>query len=83
MPGLPTGNRIGVGPQQLTVPVESAALSVRTPVSGSSSWTPRTTDLHVCAVEWDSRGMRFLVDSTEVFYAGKDTVEATRGSWVF
>ncbi|MCW3819576.1 hypothetical protein ONA91_34570 [Micromonospora sp. DR5-3] len=28
-------------------------------------------------------GMRFLVDNTEVFYAGKDTVEATRGSGVF
>ncbi|MEU8261964.1 discoidin domain-containing protein [Micromonospora sp. NPDC048999] len=46
-----------------------------------------TTDLsaafHVYAVEWDSKGMRFFVDSTEVFYASKETVEATRGPWVY
>ncbi|MEU3457356.1 discoidin domain-containing protein [Micromonospora sp. NPDC006766] len=38
---------------------------------------------HVYAVEWDSKGMRFFVDSTEVFYASKETVEATRGPWVY
>ncbi|MFJ8579602.1 discoidin domain-containing protein [Micromonospora sp. NPDC093277] len=38
---------------------------------------------HVYAVEWDSKGMRFFVDGTEVFYASKDTVEATRGPWVY
>ncbi|MFI5835877.1 discoidin domain-containing protein [Micromonospora sp. NPDC051300] len=42
-----------------------------------------SADFHVYAVEWDSRGMRFLVDGTQVFYASKDTVETTRGPWVF
>ncbi|MFI6327565.1 discoidin domain-containing protein [Micromonospora chersina] len=47
-------------------------------------WTvDLSADFHVYAVEWDSRGMRFFVDSTEVFYASKATVEATRGPWVY
>ncbi|MFD2762825.1 discoidin domain-containing protein [Micromonospora eburnea] len=47
-------------------------------------WTSDlSTAFHVYAVEWDSKGMRFLVDSTEVFYASKETVEATRGPWVY
>ncbi|MFG2052971.1 discoidin domain-containing protein [Micromonospora sp. NPDC048930] len=47
-------------------------------------WTvDLSADFHVYAVEWDSHGMRFLVDNTEVFYASKETVESTRGPWVF
>ncbi|MGC4891711.1 discoidin domain-containing protein [Micromonospora sp. DT227] len=47
-------------------------------------WTvDLSADFHVYAVEWDSRGMRFLVDGTQVFYASKETVETTRGPWVF
>jgi beta-glucanase (GH16 family) len=42
-----------------------------------------SADFHVYAAEWDSKGIRFFVDSTEVFYASKATVEATRGPWVF
>jgi beta-glucanase (GH16 family) len=38
---------------------------------------------HVWAAEWDSRGIRFTVDGQTVFVASKDTVEATRGPWVF
>jgi beta-glucanase (GH16 family) len=40
-------------------------------------------DYHVWAAEWDSKGIRFLVDNQEVFYASKETVEATRGPWIF
>ncbi|KUL31921.1 discoidin domain-containing protein [Actinoplanes awajinensis] len=40
-------------------------------------------DYHVWAVEWDSKGMRFLLDNREVFYAAKDTVENTRGPWIY
>lgn len=38
---------------------------------------------HVWSAEWESRGIRFRVDGTEVFYASKETVESTRGPWVF
>jgi beta-glucanase (GH16 family) len=38
---------------------------------------------HVWAAEWDSRGITFKVDGQTVFVASKDTVEATRGPWVF
>nr|WP_184840621.1 discoidin domain-containing protein [Allocatelliglobosispora scoriae] len=38
---------------------------------------------HVWAVEWNSQGMRFLLDGTQVFYASKATVESTRGPWVY
>jgi hypothetical protein len=38
---------------------------------------------HVWSAEWDSRGIRFRVDGVEVFYASKETVETTRGPWVF
>jgi len=38
---------------------------------------------HVWAAEWDSRGIRFTVDNQTVFVASKDTVETTRGPWVF
>jgi beta-glucanase (GH16 family) len=40
-------------------------------------------DFHVYAVEWDSRGMRFFLDSQLIFNAAKDTVESTRGPWVY
>jgi beta-glucanase (GH16 family) len=40
-------------------------------------------DFHVWAAEWDSRGITFKLDGTTVFYASKDTVESTRGPWVF
>jgi beta-glucanase (GH16 family) len=38
---------------------------------------------HVWAAEWDSRGITFKVDGQTVFVASRDTVEATRGPWVF
>ncbi|AEV83722.1 hypothetical protein ACWT_2719 [Actinoplanes sp. SE50] len=40
-------------------------------------------DFHVWAVEWDSKGMRFFLDNTLVFNAVKDTVENTRGPWIY
>ncbi|MFF5081335.1 discoidin domain-containing protein [Actinoplanes sp. NPDC000266] len=40
-------------------------------------------DFHTWAVEWDSKGMRFLLDGNQVFYASKDTVENTRGPWIY
>jgi beta-glucanase (GH16 family) len=40
-------------------------------------------DFHVWAAEWDSKGIRFSVDNQLVFNASKETVEATRGPWVF
>jgi beta-glucanase (GH16 family) len=40
-------------------------------------------DFHVWTAEWDSKGIRFLLDGTQVFYASKATVEATRGPWIF
>ncbi|GIF16078.1 discoidin domain-containing protein [Actinoplanes teichomyceticus] len=42
-----------------------------------------SADFHVWAVEWDSKGMRFFLDNREVFYAAKDTVENTRGPWIY
>jgi hypothetical protein len=38
---------------------------------------------HVWSAEWDSRGITFKVDGQTVFVASKETVEATRGPWVF
>ena len=40
-------------------------------------------DFHVWAAEWDSKGIKFLLDGRQVFYASKATVEATRGPWIF
>ncbi|WP_436519565.1 discoidin domain-containing protein [Actinoplanes sp. HUAS TT8] len=40
-------------------------------------------DFHVYAVEWDSKGMRFYLDNILVFNAAKDTVENTRGPWIY
>ena len=54
---------------------------------GQKYTTPGALDLandyHVWAVEWDSKGMRFLLDGREVFYADKNTVETTRGPWIY
>lgn len=38
---------------------------------------------HTWAAEWDSEGIQFSLDGRDVFYADKDTVEATRGPWVY
>ncbi|GIE93205.1 discoidin domain-containing protein [Paractinoplanes rishiriensis] len=40
-------------------------------------------DYHVWAAEWDSRGIRFFLDGRQVFDASKETVENTRGPWIF
>ena len=40
-------------------------------------------DFHVWAAEWDSKGIRFFLDGRLVFDAKKDTVESTRGPWIF
>jgi len=42
-----------------------------------------SADFHVWAAEWDSYGIRFFLDGQLVFTAAKDTVEATRGPWIF
>jgi hypothetical protein len=38
---------------------------------------------HVWAAEWDSKGITFKVDNQTVFFASKETAEATRGPWIF
>jgi beta-glucanase (GH16 family) len=40
-------------------------------------------DYHVWAAEWDSKGIRFFLDGRQVFDAAKETVENTRGPWIF
>ncbi|WP_432991431.1 discoidin domain-containing protein [Dactylosporangium sp. CA-233914] len=40
-------------------------------------------DYHVYSVEWDSKHMTFRVDNTVILVADKDTVETTRGPWVY
>ena len=40
-------------------------------------------DFHVWAAEWDSKGIRFFLDNRLVFNAAKDTVENTRGPWIY
>ncbi|MFY1687714.1 discoidin domain-containing protein [Plantactinospora sp. WMMB782] len=40
-------------------------------------------DFHVWAAEWDSKGIRFFLDGRQVFDASKETVENTRGPWIF
>jgi beta-glucanase (GH16 family) len=40
-------------------------------------------DFHVWAVEWDSKGMTFKLDGVTVFFANRETVETTRGPWVY
>ncbi|GAA4971184.1 discoidin domain-containing protein [Actinoplanes utahensis] len=45
--------------------------------------TDLSQDFHVWAAEWDSRGIRFFLDGRQVFDAAKETVENTRGPWIF
>ncbi|MEV4758635.1 discoidin domain-containing protein [Micromonospora sp. NPDC049559] len=40
-------------------------------------------DFHVWSAEWDSKGITFKLDGQTVFYASKETVETTRGPWVY
>ncbi|GGK80164.1 galactose-binding domain-containing protein [Mangrovihabitans endophyticus] len=42
-----------------------------------------SNDFHTWAVEWDSKGMKFFLDNQQVFAASKDTVENTRGAWIY
>ena len=42
-----------------------------------------SNDFHTWAAEWDSKGIKYFLDNTQVFYASKETVENTRGAWVF
>ncbi|GIJ46972.1 hypothetical protein Val02_38580 [Virgisporangium aliadipatigenens] len=49
----------------------------------SANGADLSADFHLWAVEWDSRGMRFFLDGRLVFTADKETVETTRGPWVF
>ena len=54
---------------------------------GSSYQAPGGADLsadfHTWAAEWDSKGIKFFLDDTQVFYADKETVENTKGAWIF
>ncbi|MCO8270685.1 discoidin domain-containing protein [Actinoplanes sp. TRM 88003] len=49
----------------------------------SAAGVDLSQDFHVYAAEWDSKGIRFFLDSRLVFTAGKETVENTRGPWIF
>jgi len=40
-------------------------------------------DYHVYSTEWDSKHMTFRVDNQIILVANKDTVETTRGPWVY
>ncbi|GAA3193051.1 discoidin domain-containing protein [Dactylosporangium siamense] len=40
-------------------------------------------DYHVYSTEWDSKHMTFRVDNQVILVADKDTVETTRGPWVY
>ncbi|WP_432839418.1 discoidin domain-containing protein [Dactylosporangium sp. CA-092794] len=42
-----------------------------------------SADYHVYSVEWDSKHMTFRVDNQVILVADKDTVETTRGPWVY
>ncbi|NMO53226.1 family 16 glycosylhydrolase [Actinoplanes sp. TBRC 11911] len=42
-----------------------------------------SSDFHLWAAEWDSKGIRFYLDNRLVFNAAKDTVENTRGPWIY
>jgi beta-glucanase (GH16 family) len=42
-----------------------------------------SADFHLYAAEWDSKGIRFFLDNRLVFTASKETVENTRGPWVY
>ncbi|GAA2638190.1 hypothetical protein GCM10010399_84380 [Dactylosporangium fulvum] len=40
-------------------------------------------DYHLYSVEWDSKHMTFRVDNQVILVADKETVETTRGPWVY
>ena len=40
-------------------------------------------DYHLYSLEWDSKHMTFRVDNQVIMVANKDTVETTRGPWVY
>ncbi|MEV6929756.1 discoidin domain-containing protein [Dactylosporangium sp. NPDC051485] len=40
-------------------------------------------DYHVYSVEWDSKHMTFRVDNQVILVADKNTVETTKGPWVY
>jgi beta-glucanase (GH16 family) len=42
-----------------------------------------SADFHTWAMEWDSKGIKYFLDNTQVFYASKETVENTRGIWIY
>ena len=42
-----------------------------------------SNDFHTWSAEWDSKGITFKLDGRTVFVASKQTVEATRGPWVY
>ncbi|HEY0533366.1 MAG TPA: discoidin domain-containing protein [Actinoplanes sp.] len=42
-----------------------------------------SADFHTYAAEWDSKGIRFYLDNTLVFNADRNTVENTRGAWIY
>jgi beta-glucanase (GH16 family) len=42
-----------------------------------------SADFHPYAAEWDSKGIRFYVDNTMIFNADRNTVENTRGAWIY
>jgi beta-glucanase (GH16 family) len=42
-----------------------------------------SNDYHVWSAEWDSRHITFKLDGATVFTANKDTVESTRGPWIY
>ena len=49
----------------------------------SAAGVDLSLDFHVYAAEWDSKGIRFFLDGRQVFNAAKETVENTRGPWIF
>jgi beta-glucanase (GH16 family) len=42
-----------------------------------------SNDFHVWAAEWDSNGIRFYLDNQLVFNADRNTVENTKGAWIY
>ena len=48
-----------------------------------ASGAEMSNDFHVWAAEWDSTGIRFYLDNQLVFNADKNTVENTKGAWIY
>jgi beta-glucanase (GH16 family) len=42
-----------------------------------------SADFHTYAAEWDSKGIRFYLDNQLVFNADRNTVENTKGAWIY